>query len=457
MASRDPAVAVPMRREQHFGNRVVHCFGERPRSVTEVFERARAARGEAEAVVCGALRLRYAELGAQADRVAAGLRARGIGPGDRVALWLGNRIEFIVALIAVLRLGAIAVPLSTRLQTPEVAFILHQCSAAMLLHECELAARVPEAADVPALRHRVVVGEPVVDAANGFDALLGHGCVDAPEAVGEEDTAMILYTSGTTGKPKGAMLTHLNIVHSLLNYQYAMALGPDDRSMLAVPCSHVTGVLALVMTAWQAQGALVVMPDFNARAFLELAARERITHTIIVPAMYNLCLLQPDFGQYDLGAWRVGGYGGAPMPEATIASFAQRVPGLGLRNVYGSTETSSPVTMMRPELTASRPDSIGFVLPGADILVMDTEGHEVAPGQPGELWIAGPMVVPGYWEHPQATADAFVGGYWRSGDIGSIDAQGFVRVFDRFKDMINRGGYKIYSLEVENVLSHHPG
>jgi acyl-CoA synthetase (AMP-forming)/AMP-acid ligase II len=209
------------------------------------------------------------------------------------------------------------------------------------------------------------------------------------------------------------------------------------------------------MLAWAAQCTLIVMTEFKARAFLELAARERMTHTVVVPAIYKLCLLQPDLDTFDLSRWRIGGYGGAPMAEATIAALAKKLPGLGLHNCYGSTETSSPATMLPSRLAAERPDSVGFALPGAEIIVMD-DGREVPRGESGELWIRGPMVVPGYWANDEATRKGFVAGYWLSGDIGSIDAQGFVRVFDRAKDMLNRGGFKIYSAEVENVLLEHP-
>jgi O-succinylbenzoic acid--CoA ligase len=236
-----------------------------------------------------------------------------------------------------------------------------------------------------------------------------------------------------------------------------MGLRAGDRSVLAVPASHVTGLVAIIATMWQAGGATVVMPEFKAGEFLALASRERITHTILVPAMYNLCLLQPDFERADLSAWRVGGYGGAPMPEATIAALAERVPGLGLVNAYGATETTSPATLLPAALAAARPDSVGLELPCADVIVVDSAGRELPRGESGELWIRGPMVVPGYWDNPQATRESFTAGFWHSGDLGSIDADGFVRVFDRLKDMINRGGYKVFSVEVENVLAAHPG
>ena len=432
--------SLEIRPERHFGDRVVRCMAERPASVYEAFAHACAADPHAEALVCAGERLNYAALAARAARVSAGLAARGIGRGDRVGMLLGNCAQFAATLLGILRLGAIAVPIGTRLQKPEIEFILGQCHARALVHESSLQSRVPAL--------ELCWDEGHIEKSDG----------PAPPVakVNEEDTAIILYTSGTTGRPKGAMLTHLNIAHSLLHFQHCLRLGPGERALLAVPASHVTGVVAILLTTWHARGCAIVMPEFKAREFLELAARERMTYTILVPAMYTLCLLQPDFERFDLSSWRVGGYGGAPMPEATIAALREKLPGLGLHNAYGATETASPTTLMPAEHTAARPDSVGWAVPCGEILVVGPDETELPPGEAGELWIRGPMVVPGYWDNPEATRQAFTRGYWRSGDVGSVDAQGFVRVFDRLKDMVNRGGYKVYSVEVENVLGHHP-
>jgi acyl-CoA synthetase (AMP-forming)/AMP-acid ligase II len=197
------------------------------------------------------------------------------------------------------------------------------------------------------------------------------------------------------------------------------------------------------------------MGAFKADAYLKTAAAERITHTILVPAMYNLCLLRPDFASHDLSAWRVGVYGGAPMPQATIEALAVALPGLYLSNAYGSTETTSPTTLLPMGEAVDRSDTVGRAVHCARVLVVDDQGCEVPPGEEGEIWISGPMVVKGYWGKAEATAENFVAGHWTSGDIGSLDAEGYLRVFDRKEDMINRGGYKIYSIEVENVLAYH--
>jgi O-succinylbenzoic acid--CoA ligase len=442
----DPA---PIREEAHFDDRVMRCFRDRPADIWALFEQALQASPDGDALVAGETRLRWRELIQAADETAAGLAAAGVAPGDRVGLLVGNRPAFVITMAGLLRLGAIAVPMGTRLQGPEVAYILEHSGAVAIVHDPELAERVPEAGALPGLRHRWTEAPRATGAA--------VAALAARPAIAEEDTAFILYTSGTTGRPKGAMLTHLNVVHSVLHFQHAMGLRQGERSMLAVPASHVTGLVAIVLAMAGCAGCTVLMPEFKAPAFLELAQRERITHTILVPAMYTLLLMQPAFGSADLSAWRIGGYGGAPMPEATIGALAQRLPGLSLINAYGATETTSPATLLPAELAARRPDSVGLTLPCAEIRVMDPDGREVAPGESGELWIRGPMVVPGYWANPEATRTSFRAGYWKSGDVGSIDAEGYVRVFDRVKDMLNRGGYKVFSVEVENVLAACPG
>ncbi len=275
--------------------------------------------------------------------------------------------------------------------------------------------------------------------------------------VSEEDTAVILYTSGTTGRPKGAMLTHLGIIHSLITFRRCLGLGPGARAVLAVPATHVTGLVAVLLAMASVGGVTVLMRAFDAGEFLALAEAERLSYTVLVPAQYMLCLMEPRLAEVNLSHWRIGAFGGAPMPEAAIAALAERLPRLTLVNAYGATETTSPTTIMPPGETAAHLNSIGQVVPCGEVRVVDAEGGDVPTGEAGELWIKGPMVVPGYWGKPDATAANFSRGFWRSGDVGSIDADGFVRIHDRLKDMINRAGYKIYSAEVENVLSHHEG
>jgi len=443
--------------EVHFGGRHVRCFTGRPRGVDQMLREAVARNGSGDAVVSGDVRLSYIELDAIVSRVAANLSALGVVQGDRVALLLGNRPEFIHVLLGVARLGAIVVPVNVREQTPELTYILNHCGAKALVHDASVADRLPKSNDLPELVHRFSVAGDVAGA-RAFQELLAQPVAPVPEVVpDEEDVAVILYTSGTTGLPKGAMLTHFNICHSVMHFETCMALTQADRSVLAVPASHVTGLIANILTMVRVAGCNLVLPEFDARAFLDFAASERMTYSILVPAMYNLCLLRADFSAFDLSPWRIGGYGGAPMPEATIAALADKLPDLILMNAYGSTEVTSPATLMPMGETILRPDSVGRTVPCGEIRIVDEEGRDVQRGQAGEIWIGGPMTVPGYWNDEARTAGGFADGFWKSGDVGSMDDEGYVRLHDRKKDMIIRGGYNVYSAELENALSHHPG
>ncbi len=444
----------PMRLEARFGDRVVAAFGERPKSVWAMVADAVARNPEGEALVCGERRMNWREVAQRSAGIAAGFQKLGLRRGDRVAVLLGNRIEFVLTMFAAAHAGLVTVLLSTRQQKPEIAYVLTDCGARLLIHEAALAGRVPDARDIPDLAFRVAIDDD--PKLSGFSELADNAPLQAAAEVGEEDTAMILYTSGTTGKPKGAMLAHCTIIHSSMVFVSCLKLTAADRSIAAVPLGHVTGVVANITTMLSCAGALIIMPEFKAAVYLKVAARERVTYTVMVPAMYNLCLLQPDFDSYDLSSWRIGGFGGAPMPIATIERLDARIPGLKLMNCYGATETTSPSTMMPGELTASHFDSVGLPCPGAEIIVMSSDGHQLPPGEIGELWIRSGSVIKGYWNNPKATAESFTAGFWHSGDLGSVDAENFVRVFDRQKDMINRGGLKIYSAEVESVLASHP-
>lgn len=431
-----------MQPEPHFGDRTVNCFVDRPRSVHALFADAAARFPQREALVDGARRWTWVQLEAAARATAAGLRRQGISAGDRVVLLLRNRGEFVIANAALARLGAVAVPVSVRSAPPEVDYVCGHCGAAGGIAEDDLMGHLP-------------AGLRLCVPLSAFAALAADDHID-PVPVDEEDTAVILYTSGTTGRPKGAMLTHLNIVHSALHYAVCMGLTEADRSVVAVPLSHVTGLVAQMHTLAAVGGALVLLDGFKAPSFLPLAAQERMSHTVMVPAMYQLCLLQDDFARYDLSSWRIGAYGGAPMAPATIARLAERLPKLVLLNCYGATETASPTTVMPPGHTARRPDSVGVAVPCGRVKIVDLDGATLPPGETGEVWIHGPMVVRGYWNDANATAASFTEGWWHSGDLGRLDGDGYLEVLDRLKDVIIRGGYKVFSSEVEAVLAQHP-
>ena len=452
-----PADEAPvLRRERHFGQRLVTCFAQRPAHLAQLLVDTLQRQADAEALVGGGLRLSWRELHHAAIRCAGGLSRRGVQAGDRVALLLGNQPEFVIAVLACAWLGAVAVPISPRAAAGELALMLQDAEPTLLIAASSLVNRLPAPQRLPRACLRFAVGDVADAGCEPFAELMRAEPLLQPHAAAEDDLAVLLYTSGTTGRPKGAMLTHLNIVHSVLHFAQAAGLRADDRSIVAVPLAHVTGLVAQMYTSVYCGAAMVLMPQFRAAEFVRLAAAERMSWVILVPAMYNLCLLLPELPAQALRHWRIGAYGGAAMPTATIESLAERLPHLLLLNAYGATETSSPATIMPAGQTATHRDSVGRAVRCAELCVVDDDGRELPAGGIGEIWVAGPMVVPGYWRDPAATEREFCGGWWRSGDIGSIDAQGFVRILDRRKDVIIRGGYKVYSVAVENALAEHP-
>lgn len=441
-----------IRKERLFFDRIVDCFADRPTSLYQIFKHGCDANPEGEAIVAGGQRIHYVELELLVAKVAASLRSNGIICGTRIAILLENCPEYVTLLLAIAKLGAISVPLNIREAAPELAYIINDCGAAVVLCCNSLADKLPASATIPSVKTVLSVD---LTSPDSMAPLTAHGLVVESEPVDQEDAAVILYTSGTTGHPKGAILSHVNIVHSVLQYQHAMTIEPSDRSIIAVPMSHVTGLVALILPIIGAGATLIIMHEFKADLFIEIAVAERMTHSLLVPAMFALCLLRPDINEKDLSAWRVSGYGGAIMPEASLVRIAAVAPGLQLINCYGATETTSPAVMMPPHYATERSHQVGLPVPCADIRVMDDGGREVAPDEIGEIWISGPMVVKGYWNNPEANAREFVGGYWRSGDVGRADQDGFIQIVDRIKDVINRGGYKIYASEVENLLLGH--
>lgn len=428
-----------LRHEQHYGSRIVECFAERPRNLFDLLTQAAARDPRGDALVAGTRRISWGALLETTETAARAISAQGVTSGERVVMVMGNRPDFLITLFALFRLGAVAVPVSIRSSGPEVGYAVTNTSARLLIHDAELA-HLGSGAPCPAI---------------AFDALAGTG--ELPEQLPEEEAvALILHTSGTTGKPKGAMLTHMSLIHAAMYYEACFQLTARDRVMASVPFNHVTGIAALIAVTFRAGATLVIMEAFKAKPFLDLAETERMTFTLMVPAMYNLCLLQPDFADRDLQGWRLAAYGGAPMPEPTIRRLAAAIPGLGFANCYGATECIVAQLMTPPEHAFTKRETVGCALPGTRALIMDDSGVEQPLGVAGEIWLSGPNVTLGYWNNPEATATAFAGGFWRSGDIGSKDAEGFVTVLDRAKDMINRGGLKIYSAELENVLTDHP-
>lgn len=445
----------PTRTELHFGGRVFRCYANRPDRFDDLLRRAARDTPDNEALVCGDTRLTYAQYDAQVTRVANGLLAAGIEPGDRVGLMLGNGIAFFLALMGAVRMGAIAVPMSAKMSPPETAYILNHCTAAALITEAGVHDRLPPLTDCPSIR--ATWSDGVGGGMLPFQALLDAPATEIAPVGTEDDTIFLFYTSGTTGKPKGACIANINIIHSALQYANGIDLKPGQRGLLAIPVAHISGFMALYTNMLSVAGATVILREYKTATVLEVMQRERITFTVFVPSIYQLILMHEGFDASQFSQWRTGIYGGGIMPPAIVTRLGQALPNLRLINAYGATETTSPVSIMPAWASADRPASIGLLVECGEAVIMGEDGIEVPPGDIGELWVRGPMIVKGYWDAPEQTAQNFLDGFWRTGDVVSMDDEGYLFIHDRKKDMINRAGYKVFSAEVENVMIAHPG
>lgn len=410
------------------------------------------------ALIEGTRRMTYQETLSQVDGLSVQLARFGVSRGDRVALLFPNCIEFCVTYFAILRLGAIVVPLNNRLSPREFAYIMNDCSPRMLILGYQFWDTFNKFKEhlnsVPDL---IYAGEEPKEGAAFFAGLVGHSAQGVPASVklDPDEPACIMYTSGTTGLPKGAVMSHRNIFTNARNAGAHMGYRERDVTLIVVPLFHVTGLNTQLVALVYVGGTCVIMRTYNTSGMIELLARHRVTTMITVPTMYNLMLINPSLEVADLSALRALSYGGAPMDPQTISGLQQKL-GVELFNAYGLTETSSLTTCMPACDTVRKGASVGLAVSGVHLTVVDEAGKDLPPDEVGELWVKGPNVVRSYWNRPEATAKDLADGWLRTGDYARIDDEGFVFVVDRKKDMINRGGENIYSIEVEGAITSHP-
>jgi len=403
----------------------------------------------------------------------------GVRKGDRVAVAMRNYPEWSMAFWGAAAAGAVVVPLNAWWTADELQFGLADSGTKVAFADADRASRIAtQRRSLPDLSAVVVArakegpvddGESVVAWEELFD--------DVPEGVdlpsvelGPEDDATIFYTSGTTGRPKGALGTHRNICTNPMSLIYvtvrqAFRAGqqpPDPGSgeqnayLLSVPLFHATGCHSILVTNAMVGGKLVMMYRWDAGRALELIERERITTFGGVPTMVLQVLDHPDFGKRDTSSVKSVGYGGAPAPPELAKRIKEHFNSSPASNGYGLTETSSLSTMNAGDDYLRKPDSVGPPVPVVEVKVVDAEGRGLPTGEVGELWIKGPNVVKGYWNRPDATAETFTEGWLHTGDVARIDDEGFVYIVDRAKDMLIRGGENVYSVEIEGVLYEHP-
>jgi fatty-acyl-CoA synthase len=404
------------------------------------------------AVQTGDRSFTYAQLDDRAARLAGVLAATGVGPGDRVAALLANGSEHVEAMFACARLGAILVPLSQRLAAPELEFMTNDSGSTVLIYGEEWAHLVAEFRRGTGLKAAFVVGtgsDPSYE-----EALRSAEPVVEPRAVSPDDVLAIFYTSGTTGQPKGAMLTHGNFFWTNLCMILAFGFFQDERTLVILPMFHVGGWNANALATLWNGGTVVVSPSFDPGETLRTIERERITSMLGVPTMYQMMADDPGFAAADLSSMRAFLCGGAPLPVALIRRYQER--GLGFIQGYGLTEAAPNCLLVPPEDAERKAGAAGRPYFYADVRVVDDSGNAVGPGGSGEIVVGGPGVMKGYWNRPEATAETLRGGWLHTGDVGQIDDEGYITIVDRVKDMYISGGENVYPAEVEKVLAGHP-
>ncbi|HVY66683.1 MAG TPA: long-chain fatty acid--CoA ligase [Gammaproteobacteria bacterium] len=410
------------------------------------------------ALVLGERTWTYAALHTAVRRFAGALTALRIERGRHLALLLPNTPEFTIAYFGAAYAGCPIVPLNALLTADEIAYHLDDADAVALLTVPPLLSQARQAVErVDTCRHLIVTGADAPAGAVALDSLLATATpVGHVAATNGDDTAVVLYTSGTTGKPKGAELTHLNLV--LNAHLFRTELLPLDAhtvALCALPLFHIFGQTAVQNAVLAAGGTVVLLPRFDATAALTLMARHRVSYFAGVPTMYFALLNHPEARTYDIGALRHCVSGGAPLPVEVMRAFEAR-HGVDILEGYGLSETS-PAASFNTLARGRKPGSVGVPVSGCEMRLVDESGREItAPLTPGEIEIKGHNVMKGYWKRPEATAAALKDGWFATGDVGRRDADGYYFVVDRKKDMIIRGGYKVYPREVEEVLYAHP-
>ncbi len=398
--------------------------------------------------------LTFAVLDERSEAFASALARRGVARGDRVALYLQNVPEFVVAVLAAWRLGAIAVPVNPMLKEREVRTLLGDCEPVALMTLDSLWDEVGRDAVVDT-SVRIVVTEAQVD-----ELARSHAGQAPPDpGLGPDDIAFLTYTSGTTGPPKGAMNTHGNVVFSSQTYRDWVGVRDEDVILGVAPLFHITGLIAHVGLSLLTGAPLVLDHRFDATRALELIERHRVTYTTGAITVFIALMDTAEAGEHDTSSLRTIVSGGAPIAPATVEAFERRF-GAYIHNIYGLTETTSPshcvpIGARAPVDPTSGALSVGVPVYGTVVRVVDEDGRDLPAGEVGEIVTSGPQVVPGYWGRPEESEHAIPGGALHTGDVGFMDADGWFYVVDRKKDQINAAGFKVWPREVEDVLYGH--
>ncbi|MBA4810512.1 MAG: long-chain-fatty-acid--CoA ligase [Acidimicrobiales bacterium] len=401
-------------------------------------------------------RFSYTELNSRSNQVAHALRSIDVAHGDRVGLLLMNGTEFIETFFAVAKIGAVNVPLNWRLVADELEFILDDAGVTVLLFSqefSEVVAELRSRGDKTQISSWIQVDAEPIDGAVSYEDWMSSASSDEPQLEGgDDDLAFIMYTSGTTGLPKGVMHSHDTVLWANITNATTADMQHYDRFLNALPLFHV-GALTPVVTSVFVGGSITLMKAFDPAASWDLIRDEKINTTLMVPIMLQFMLLTYDAENHDTSTLRNVISGAAPVPVSLIETYTEM--GIEIHQVYGLTETCGPACIISSEDAIERAGSTGKAFTFTEVQVVDDNGNPCEAGEAGEVLVKGPHIMLGYWNRPEANAEALVDGWLKTGDVATMDSEGFVTIVDRVKDMLISGGENVYPAEIENVLLAH--
>lgn len=393
----------------------------------------------------------YHDWNERANRVAHGFVELGVKPGERVGLLMMNSPEFLECFFGLAKIGAIIVPINWRLAPPEIAFIAKDAGISSLIYGPEYTEAVSSIReDLPAETF-VAVNDQPLKGDHSYEELLSKQSVVEPQIEGSgDDPLVIMFTAGTTGRPKGAVLTHNNLFYDSCTVSFSLDWRTDDRVLVALPLFHI-GALIYVVIDIHVGATTVLLKAFDPTGFLQTVETQKVNSFLAIPAMLNFMMQVPAYKEVDLSSVRWALAGTAPVPVPLIQAWADR--GIAIQQVYGLTEVTGGAVVLGGERALDKVGSTGLPMFHTDIRVVDEKGDDTPPGDVGEIIIRGPHVMHEYWNKPEATAETVKDGWLSTGDLGKLDEEGYLYIVERLKDLIISGGENIYPAEVENVLA----
>jgi acyl-CoA synthetase (AMP-forming)/AMP-acid ligase II len=416
-----------------------------------------------ECLTCEGHRLTWRQLDERVDRLANGLRGLGIAPGEHVAILALNGHRYVELYYGAARAGIVVVPLNWRLPPDELAYVVRHAEAVALVSDAELAETAASVrAQVPDVRHAISLDGPAPGTTDYEQLLAGASAVRHVGPRDENAMCLLMYTGGTTGRPKGVMISHRNLLTAALGCALGGNIQPTDSTLMVLPLFHIA--LWPVVALHYVGGRVAVLPRLDLSEALETVQRERISHINVVPTILSFLMAFPEAERFDLSSLRLISYAGAPIALPLLLAVKQRFPRLDLSQGYGLTEAASLVSMLDAEAHRDAGSEVGLRRlrsAGREALttavrIVSLDGEELPPGEVGEVCARGANVALGYWKEPQLTASALQDGWLRTGDLGYLDGDGFLFIVDRKHDMIITGGENVYPRQVEDVVSEHP-